>query len=61
MRIDMHLHFWRFKPVEFERIGESMSCLRRDFRHEDLKPELDGAGFDGAIAVQACQTIEGSQ
>jgi|SRR5581483_8628475 len=58
MRIDAHQHFWRYRPEEYGWIDNSMACLRRDFLPEDLCPELERAGFDGAIAVQARQTLE---
>ena len=58
MRIDSHQHFWRYNAFEYGWIDDSMSCLRRDFLPENLKVELDAAGFDGAIAVQARQTLE---
>jgi len=58
MRIDAHQHFWRYNPAEYEWIDDSMTSLRRDFLPEDLKNELGSAGFDGAIAVQARQTVE---
>ena len=58
MRIDSHQHFWRYNASEYGWIDHSMSCLRRDFLPENLKVELDAAGFDGAIAVQARQTLE---
>jgi len=58
MRIDAHQHFWRYNPREYDWIDESMSVLRRDFLPHDLKPELDAAGFDACIAVQARQTVE---
>lgn len=58
MRIDAHQHFWRYNPAEYEWIDDSMTSLRRDFLPEDLKNELDPAGFDRAIAVQARQTLE---
>src|SRR5438045_9659752 len=58
MRIDSHQHFWRYNPSEYGWIDHSMSCLRRDFLPENLKVELDATGFDGAIAVQARQTLE---
>jgi L-fuconolactonase len=58
MRIDAHQHFWRYNPQEYEWIDESLSCLRRDFLPEDLKPELERSSFDGAIAVQARQKLE---
>ncbi len=58
MRIDAHQHFWRYNPQEFDWIDDSMAGLRRDFLPDDLKAELERAGFDGAIAVQARQTLE---
>src|SRR5207244_1698844 len=39
-------------------IDDSMAGLRRDFLPADLKRELEEAGFDGAVAVQARQTLE---
>ena|SRR5438045_1487515 len=58
MRIDAHQHFWHYNADEYGWIDDSMSLLRRDFLPPDLKPELDRAGFDSAIAVQARQTPE---
>src|SRR6266480_2810311 len=58
MRIDAHQHFWRYNVSEYDWIDDSMACLRRDFLTEDLRFELDAAGFDGAVAVQARQTLE---
>lgn len=61
MRIDAHQHFWRYNPDEYAWIDDSMSLLRRNFLPADLTPELQHAGFDGSIAVQARQTIEETQ
>jgi L-fuconolactonase len=58
MRIDAHQHFWIYSPSEYEWIDESMDALRRDFLPGDLKPELDHAGFQGCVAVQARQSVE---
>jgi len=58
MRIDAHQHFWVYSPHEYGWIDESMGILRRDFLPGDLKPELDCAGFEGCVAVQARQTVE---
>lgn len=58
MRIDAHQHFWRYNPAEYGWIDDSMSILRRDFLPEHLGPELQQAGFDACIAVQARQTLE---
>ena len=57
MRIDAHQHFWRYSAEEYDWIDDSMASLRRDFLPLDLKPELDAAGFDACIAVQARQTL----
>ena len=58
MQIDAHQHFWIYGPREYEWIDDSMALLRRDFLPDDLKPELELAGFQGCIAVQARQTLE---
>jgi L-fuconolactonase len=58
MRIDAHHHFWKYDPREYEWIDASMSVIRRDFLPADLKVEIDGAGIDGVVSVQARQTLE---
>lgn len=58
MRIDAHQHFWKYRAVEYEWIGDDMPELKRDYLPRDLKPLLAGVGFDGSIAVQARQSIE---
>ena len=58
LRIDSHQHFWRYTPEEFSWIDEGMKAIRRDFLPSDLKREITGAGIDGVISVQACQSIE---
>ena len=58
MRIDGHQHFWRYNADEYGWIDDSMSGLRRDFLPEDLKREMEAAGFDGAVAVQTRQSLE---
>jgi len=58
MKIDAHQHFWRYDPAEYAWIDDAMQPLRRDFLPGDVKPEMDRAGFDAAVAVQARQTLE---
>jgi len=58
MRIDAHQHFWRYQADEYPWIDDSMADLQRDFLPDDLKPELERAGFGGSIVVQACQTLK---
>ncbi len=58
MHIDAHQHFWIYNSSEYGWIDESMKTLRRNFLPGDLEPELDRAGFQGCVAVQARQTVE---
>jgi L-fuconolactonase len=58
MRIDAHQHFWRYDPIEYGWISESMPAIRRDFLPQDLAPLIRDAGIDGVIAVQARQSLE---
>jgi L-fuconolactonase len=58
MQIDAHQHFWIYSASKYEWIDESMAALRRNFLPDDLKPELEKAGFHGSIAVQARQAPE---
>lgn len=53
VRLDAHHHLWRFDTREYGWIADDATALRRDYLHADLIAELDGAGLDGAIAVQA--------
>jgi L-fuconolactonase len=57
-RIDAHHHLWRYSPREYGWIDESMGLLQRDFLPEDLTAAMASAGVDGAVAVQARQTME---
>ncbi len=57
-RIDAHHHLWRYSPQEYGWIDESMSLLQRDFLPKDLTAAMASAGVDGAVAVQARQTME---
>jgi|SRR5215469_13861935 len=58
MRIDAHQHFWTYRPHDYDWIDDSMQVLRRDFGPDDLRAELERAGFGGSIAVQACHSLE---
>ena len=53
MRIDAHHHLWHHRPEEFAWIDEASSAIRRDFLLADLAAEMQEAGVDGAISVQA--------
>jgi L-fuconolactonase len=57
-KIDAHHHLWRFTPQEFDWLEGSLEPLRRDFLPPDLAAAMNSAGIDGAVAVQARQTLE---
>lgn len=57
MIVDSHHHFWRYDPVEYGWISDSMQTLRRNFLPADLRREIAAAGVDGVVSVQARQTL----
>lgn len=59
--LDAHHHLWRYRPAEYEWIGDSMRALQRDFLLPDLRMEAAAERIDGTIAVQARQTLEETQ
>ncbi len=58
MKIDAHHHFWNYNSHEYGWIDAEKAVLQRDFLPQDLKPELDAAGIDGVVSVQARETVE---
>jgi len=56
MVIDSHQHFWKYDPVTYGWIDDSMKVLQRDFLPLDLGPILQNNGIDGCVAVQADQS-----
>jgi len=58
MRVDAHHHFWKYDPIEYAWIGGKMKVIRRDFLAKDLEAEAKRAGVEGAVSVQARETLE---
>lgn len=56
-KIDAHHHLWQYDKENYGWIDQNMGVLRRDFLPPDLDKELRSAGIDGAVAVQARQTL----
>jgi L-fuconolactonase len=56
--IDAHHHLWRYAAAEYGWIDASMGQLRRDFLPTQLHLAMASAGVEGAVAVQARQTVE---
>lgn len=58
MKIDSHHHFWRYSAKEYGWMSDEMDRIRRDFLPSDLEAEIQRAGVDGVVSVQARQTEE---
>jgi L-fuconolactonase len=61
MLIDSHQHFWIYDRAEYPWIRDDPPVLKRDYLPPDLLPELEACRLDGAVAVQARQTLEESR
>ena len=59
--IDAHHHLWNYSASEYGWIDDNMAALRRNFLPSDLVAELATAGIDGAVTVQARQTLKETQ
>jgi L-fuconolactonase len=57
-KIDAHVHLWRYVAGKYGWLDDSMKSLQRDFLPEDLVRALASGEIDGAVAVQARQTME---
>lgn len=53
MRVDSHIHFWRFDADQYPWMSADMQVLKRDCLPEDVRPILDQQGIDACVAVQA--------
>lgn len=60
MKLDSHQHFWKYDPAQYGWMKPEWP-IRRDLLPADLQPLLARCGLDGAIAVQARQTLEESR
>lgn len=57
MKIDSHQHFWLYNPHTHGWITEEMDIIGRNFLPNDISYTLKKQGIDGAVAVQASQTL----
>ena len=54
--IDAHLHLWTRSEGAYPWITPELGVLYADFGPDDARAELDAAGIDAAILVQAADT-----
>ena len=58
LKIDAHHHLWQYNNRDYVWMSGGMDCLRRDFLLPDLEQALGRSGIDGAVTVQARQSLE---
>ncbi len=58
MRLDAHMHFWRYNASEYALDRRHDDRLRRDFLPVEAAQEMRQAGIDACVAVQVRQTLE---
>jgi L-fuconolactonase len=56
-RIDTHQHFWTYGVENYSWIDPA-SAVARDFMPSDLAPQLEAAGIDGTVAVEARSQVD---
>jgi L-fuconolactonase len=56
--VDSHQHFWRYDLREYDWIDDELAAIRQDFLPADLAREIQAAGVDAVVSVQARQTLE---
>jgi L-fuconolactonase len=56
-RIDSHHHLWKYSPEEYPWMLEGMDSIRRDFLVGELQRALQDGQIDGAVTVQARQSL----
>lgn len=56
--IDAHHHFWRYNTDEFGWLSDDMARLRRDYLPGELKSQMDDAGVDAVVSVEARATLD---
>jgi len=57
-QIDSHHHLWRYNDHDYVWMRSGMGVLRRDYLPGELKTNLEAAGIDGTVVVQARQSLE---
>lgn len=58
MQIDSHHHLWQYNDRDYVWMTDEMQVLRQDYLPVDLQANLEQAGIDGSVVVQARQMLE---
>lgn len=56
VRIDTHVHFWKYNPLRDAWITDEMEVIRRNWMPEDVLEHLKKHKIEGLVAVQVDQS-----
>jgi L-fuconolactonase len=56
MKIDAHQHFWNLDLVEYPWLGPQYGPIYRSYEPPELEPQLQEAGIDRTVLVQAANS-----
>ena len=56
--VDSHQHFWDLSKFDYSWMGDGDSVLKQNHLPEMLKPQMDEAGVDRTVIVQAVSSID---
>lgn len=56
--VDAHQHFWNLEKVEYPWLTSEYGLIYRTFEADELAPQLEQAGVDSTVLVQAADSYE---
>ena len=56
--VDSHQHFWDLSKFDYPWMGDGDSVLKQNHLPEMLKPQMDEAGVDRTVIIQAVSSID---
>jgi L-fuconolactonase len=60
-RVDAHQHFWNLDRVEYPWLTPRLTAIYRTFEPSELQPQLEAAGIDYTVLVQAANSYEDTE
>ncbi|WP_348789972.1 amidohydrolase family protein [Leifsonia sp. NPDC080035] len=60
MTVDAHLHLWDLDAIDYPWLTDRLAPINRSFGLDEVQPQLERAGVDRVVLVQAANSIEDS-
>ncbi len=60
MTVDAHLHLWDLERVAYPWLTDALAPIDRTFTFAEAQPQLERAGVDRVVLVQAANSVEDS-